>query len=118
MRETLLPTRRPRQAIGELAEHILIRPLGVQPQPDREVRHHPRRQRPMTPLSTARSSDHLTDQTRRRHPGPPPPPPQRGAPAGTPGSTPPPTPGRTTDDPIPASPIQNEACHQTTLMEP
>ena len=37
--------------------------------PDREISHHPRRQRPMPLLSPADLSDHLIDQGRRKHPG-------------------------------------------------
>ena len=90
----LAPPRRPRQPIGQLRQHILIRALRVQPHPDREVRHHPRRQRPMPLLGPARLSDHLIDQRRQ----------------GTPASTPPPTPDPTTDDPTPASANPHEAC--------
>ena len=41
----LLPARDPRQPIRQLTQHILVRPLRVQRHPDREIRHHPRRQR-------------------------------------------------------------------------
>src|SRR6476620_6772594 len=46
-----------------------IRALRVQRHPDREVRHHPRRQRSMPALGPARLRDHLINQTRREHPG-------------------------------------------------
>ena len=94
------PPRRPRQPVGQLRQHVLIRALRVQRHPDREVRHHPRRQRPM-PL--------LGPPAPRRSPHPP-------TPAGTPASTPPPTPDPTTDDPTPASPTQHEASTQTTPL--
>ena len=94
------PTRRPRQPIGQLRQHVLIRTLGVQRHPDREIRHHPRRQRPMTLLAS--------DQPQRS--------PHRPDPAGTPGSAPPPTPDPTTGDPTPASSTQRAAYHQTTPM--
>ena len=99
-RVTLRPARGPRQSVGQLTEqHVLIGTLGVQPHPDREVRHYPCRQRPVALLGAASGSDHLIDQIRRNHQG------QH-----------PPRPGRTTDDLRPASPIQNEACHQTTRL--
>ena len=47
----LPPPRRPRQPVGQLGQHILIRALRVQRHPDREVRHHPRRQHTMPLLS-------------------------------------------------------------------
>ena len=96
----LRPSRGPRQPVGQQRQHILIRALGVQRHPDREVRHRPRRQRPMTLLGPTR--------TRRS--------PHRPDPAGTPASTHPPTPDPTTDDPTPASSTQHAAHPQTTPL--
>ena len=47
------PARRPRQPVGQLGQHILIGALGVQRHPDREIRHHPRRQRPTAAARSA-----------------------------------------------------------------
>ena len=60
--------RRPRQPVGQQRQHVLIRALRVQRHPDREVRHHPRRQRPMPLLSPPRLGDHLIHHRRREHP--------------------------------------------------
>ena len=60
--------RRPRQTVGQQRQHVLIGALRVQRHPDREVRHHPSRQRPMPLLGPARLGDHLIDQRRREHP--------------------------------------------------
>ena len=65
----LLPTRGPRETIGQLAQHVLIGALGVQRHPDREVRHHPGRQRPIPLLGPPEVGDHLIDQVRREHLG-------------------------------------------------
>jgi len=67
--ELLRPPRRPRQTISQLSQHVLVGTLRVQPHPDREVRHHPRRQRPVPLLGPPRTRDHLIDQPRREHPG-------------------------------------------------
>ena len=40
-RVRLLPSRGPREPVGQLGQHVFIGPLGVQRHPDREVRHHP-----------------------------------------------------------------------------
>lgn len=66
--ERLAPPRRPRQPVSQLSQHVLIRALGVQRHPDREIRHHPRGQHAVTPLGPAYLSDHLIDQLRREHP--------------------------------------------------
>ena len=91
---------RPRQPVGQQRQHVLIGALRMQRHPDREVRHHPRRQRPMPLLGPTRLGDHLIDHT----------------PAGTSGSAPPPTPDPTTAAPTPASSIQHEAPTQTTPL--
>ena len=65
---TAAATRRPRQPVGQQRQHVLIGALGVQRHPDREVRHHPRRQRPMPLLGTTRPGDHLINQRRRERP--------------------------------------------------
>ena len=57
------PPRRPRQPIGQLRQHILIRTLGVQRHPDREVRHHPRRQR-SADRTSVRPAPAITSSTR------------------------------------------------------
>ena len=59
---------RPRQPVGQQAHHVLIRALRVQRHPHREVRHHPRRQRPMPLLGPPRPGDHLIHHLRREHP--------------------------------------------------
>ena len=64
----LAPPRSPGQTISELRQHIFIRALRIQAHPDREVRHHPRRQRPMSLLRTPRLRNHFIDQRRREHP--------------------------------------------------
>jgi len=52
-RPRLVPTRRPREAVGQLGEDVLVGALGVEGHGDGEVHHHPGRQRAPTLLSPA-----------------------------------------------------------------
>jgi hypothetical protein len=61
-----LRLRGPRQAIGQQRQDVLVRALRMQRHPDREIHHHPSRQRPMTLLPPARLRDHLIHQLRRK----------------------------------------------------
>ncbi len=61
-----LSARRPRQAVGQQAQHVLIGTLRMQGHPHREVRHRLRRQRPMPLLLAARRRDHVIDHRRRK----------------------------------------------------
>jgi len=63
------PPRRPGQTVGQLRQHIGIGAFRAQRHPDREIRHHPSRQRPMTHLRPTGLGNHLIDQPRRKHPG-------------------------------------------------
>jgi hypothetical protein len=63
------PARSPRQPVGQQTEHVLVGALGVQRHPNREVGHHPRRQRPVPLLSPPNLGDHLINQPRRERPG-------------------------------------------------
>jgi len=64
----LTPPRHPRQAIGQLHIHVLVRALRVQRHPDREVHDHASRQHTTPHLHTTRRHDHLIDHPRREHP--------------------------------------------------
>ena len=62
-------SRRPRQAVGQESQHILLGAFAVQRHADREVRHDTGRQRPAPQLGPSAISDHLVDQRRRERAG-------------------------------------------------
>ncbi len=59
---------RPAQTISQQPKNVLIGPLRMQRHPDREVRHHPRRQRPIPLLGPATPGDHLINKPQRKRP--------------------------------------------------
>ena len=57
----------PRQPVGHQPQHVLIRAVRMQRQPDREIRHRLRRQRPMPLLTPTALSNHLVHHISREH---------------------------------------------------